>query len=61
MKPYTSDSNSGRAKARDDIHHRTAEYGKLHRTAAAKAQRKAARQDGKRQAQDFDYVPEMYV
>lgn len=50
MKPYTADSNAGRIKARDDIHHKTADGGATNRTATAKAQRKAARRDGKKQA-----------
>lgn len=53
MKPYTADSNSGRVKARDDIHHATAEFGWHNRVATAKAQRKAARRDGKKQSQFF--------
>jgi hypothetical protein len=47
MKPYTANTNAGRTKARDDIHHRTYDGGKLNRPATAKAQRKAARQQGK--------------
>jgi len=47
MKPYTANTNAGRTKGRDDIHHRTYDGGKLNRKATAKAQRKAARQQGK--------------
>ena len=49
---YTADTNAGRTKARDDIHHKTFDGGKLNRPAAAKAQRKAARQQGKKQTDD---------
>lgn len=52
MKPYTADTNAGRIKARDDIHHKTADGGNANRTATAKAQRKAARQLAKKQADD---------
>lgn len=43
MKPYTANTNSGRTKARDDIHHGSADGGNANRAATAKAQRKAAR------------------
>ena len=52
MKPYTAETNSGRIKARDDIHHKTADGGRANRYATAKAQRKAARQNAKKQADD---------
>lgn len=52
MKPYTADTNAGRTKSSDDIHHKTFDGGKLNRPAAAKAQRKAARQQGKKQTDD---------
>lgn len=55
MKPYTADTNAGRTKARDDIHHKTFDGGKANRSATAKAQRKAARQQAKKQA-DARYV-----
>jgi hypothetical protein len=45
MKPYTANTNAGRIKARDDIHHRTADGGRTNRLATAKAQRKAARRE----------------
>lgn len=47
MKPYVANTNSGRTKARDDIHHKTYDGGKLNRQAKAKSQRKAARRYGK--------------
>ena len=53
MKPYVSHTNSGRKKARDDIYHNTADGGRSNRTAAAKAQRKAARQEGRGLGRDF--------
>lgn len=43
MKPLAAQTNSGRTKARDEIHHRTADGGRSARPAVAKAQRKAAR------------------
>lgn len=52
MKPYTADTNAGRIKARDDIHHKTADGGLANRAATAKVQRKAARRSGKKQADD---------
>lgn len=54
MKPYTSDTNAGRTKVRDDIHHKTADGGRTNRAATAKAQRKAARQQGKKQTDDLN-------
>ena len=54
MKPYTADTNAGRTKASDDIHHKTFDGGKANRPAAAKAQRKAARQQAKKQADARD-------
>ena len=53
MIPYTTNTNSGRKKARDDIYHNTADGGRSNRTAAAKAQRKAARQEGRGLGRDF--------
>jgi hypothetical protein len=50
MKAYTADSNKGRTVGGDDIHHKTADQPKRSANAAAKAQRHAARQEGKRQA-----------
>lgn len=47
MRPYTANTNAGRIKARDDIHHKTSDGGRAHRAATAKAQRKAARRDEK--------------
>lgn len=52
MKPYSADTNAGRIKARDDIHHKTADGGDANRVATAKAQRKAARQRGKKQTKE---------
>ncbi len=52
MKPYTATTNSGRIKAGHDIHHKTADAGVAHRAAVAKAQRKAARQQGKKLAEN---------
>ena len=54
MKPYTPSTNSGRIKAQDDIHHKTADGGLSHRTKTAKAQRKSARQEGRKQAKSLD-------
>ena len=54
MKPHTSDTNTGRTKARDDIHHKTADGGRTNRAATAKAQRKAARQSAKKLADDHN-------
>lgn len=54
MKPYTADTNAGRTKARDDIHHKTADGGRANRAATAKAQRKAVRQNGKKRTDDRD-------
>lgn len=48
MRPYTSETNAGRVKARDDIHHATCDCGRSHRRATAKAQRHAARQQAKK-------------
>jgi len=45
MRPYTANTNAGRTKARDDIHHRTVDGGRANRPATAKAQRKAARRE----------------
>lgn len=50
MKPYTANTSAGRIKARDDIHHKTADGGRSNRSATAKAQRHAARQEAKKQA-----------
>jgi hypothetical protein len=50
MKPYTANTSKGRTVGGDDIHHKTADQSKRAAQAAAKAQRHAARQDGKRQA-----------
>ena len=52
MKPYTANTSAGRIKARDDIHHKTADGGRSNRSATAKAQRHAARQEAKKQAGD---------
>ena len=54
MKPYVDETNSGRVKARDDIHHKTQDGGLLNRDATAKAQRKAARRQGKKLSKDID-------
>lgn len=51
MQPYVAQTNSGRIKARDDIHHHTSDGGLNNRRATAKAQRKAARRDGAKQCQ----------
>ena len=46
MQPYNADSRTKhRTVNRDDIHHRTQDAGNRQRKAAAKAARKAARQD----------------
>lgn len=50
MRPYTPSTSTGRTKARDDIHHKTADGGRSNRFATAKAQRHAARQEAKKQA-----------
>lgn len=50
MKPYAAATNAGRTKAGDDIHHKTHDGGLTNRKATAKAQRKAARQQGRKQA-----------
>lgn len=50
MKPYTENSNAGRIKAGDDIHHKSADGGDANRKAIAKAQRKAARREGQKQS-----------
>jgi hypothetical protein len=47
MKPYVENSNSGRGKARDEIHHKTSDGGLSNRAAVARSQRKAARRQGK--------------
>ena len=49
MKPLVANSNSGRLKARDDIHHKTFDGGTSNRRATAKAQRKAARKEAQHQ------------
>jgi len=54
MKPYSDNTNSGRIKSRDDIHHKTADGGRLNRIATAKAQRKAARRSGKITTKETD-------
>jgi hypothetical protein len=47
MKPYTPNTDRGRAKGGHDIHHRTADLPKEGANAVAKSARHAARQDGK--------------
>lgn len=49
LKPYTAETNIGRIKGQDDIHHRTQDGGLANREAVAKAQKKAARQFAKKQ------------
>lgn len=51
MKVYTEASNRGRLKAGDEIHRHTADGGLGMRYAIARAQRKAARRDGKAQCE----------
>ena len=50
MKPYSPQSNKGRTVSGDDVHHKTADQSKQAANAAAKSLRKAARQEGARQA-----------
>lgn len=50
MKPNSPKTNKGRTVGADDVHHKTADQPKTAANAAAKALRKAARQDGKQQA-----------
>ncbi len=50
MKPYSPQSNKGRTVSVDDVHHKTADQSKQAANAAAKSLRKAARQEGARQA-----------
>lgn len=52
MKPYTKISNSGRKKSIDDINHATRDVPRSEAKATAKAQRKAARREGKSQSLD---------
>lgn len=47
MRPYTPDTDKGRTRAGDDIHHRTADQPRAAAEPVAKASRHAARQDGK--------------
>lgn len=47
MKVYTEQSKKGWILARDEIHHSTYDGGLSNRKAVAKAQRKAARRQGK--------------
>ncbi|MDN8078801.1 hypothetical protein QZN30_05505 [Burkholderia multivorans] len=47
MKPYTPETDRGRAKGGHDIHHRTADLPKAGANKVAKTARHAARQDGK--------------
>lgn len=54
MKPYSPETKSGRTKAVDDIHHKTADVPKCWANASAKAQRKAARQHAKKLAQNIN-------
>lgn len=48
MKPYAPETNSGRTRAVDDIHHRTADQPRAAARKTAKATRHAARQQGRR-------------
>lgn len=52
MQPLTPTSNAGRTAARDDIHHKTADGGRAHREAQAKACRHAARQEARLAAKE---------
>lgn len=47
MRPYTPDTDKGRTRAGDDIHHRTADLPRGGAVSVAKAARHGARQDGK--------------
>jgi hypothetical protein len=47
MKPYTRNTNRGRAQGGHDIHHRTADLPKASANKVAKLARHGARQDGK--------------
>lgn len=49
MKPYSPQTNAGRTRAQDDIHHRTADQSKKDANASAKVARHAARQEGRQQ------------
>jgi hypothetical protein len=49
MKPYSAPTDKGRTVAGHDVNHRTADQPRKGARAAAKAQRKAARQHGAKQ------------
>lgn len=50
MRPYSSNTNAGRTKAGDDIHHKTADQPAAARRLSAIAQRKSARREGRQVA-----------
>jgi hypothetical protein len=52
MKAYSPKTNKGRTVAGDDVHHKSADQPKPAANAAAKALKKAARQEGQRQAKE---------
>lgn len=52
MKPYSSNTDKGRARAGDDINHRTADLPREVAKKVAKVERHAARQDGLRSIKD---------
>jgi hypothetical protein len=45
MRPYSPDTDKGRTRAGDDIHHRTADLPRASAKTVAKAARHGARQD----------------
>lgn len=47
MRPYSPDTDKGRTRAGDDIHHRTADLPRAGAKTVAKASRHAARQDAR--------------
>ena len=47
MRPYSPDTDKGRTRAGDDIHHRTADMQRAGSKTVAKATRHAARQDAR--------------
>lgn len=50
MKPYAPTTDTGRTRAVDDVHHRTADQPRRAAKASAKALRHAARQQARKHA-----------
>lgn len=53
MRTYSPQTSKGRTVGVEDVHHKTADQPKAAARAAAKALRKAARQDGQRHIREL--------